>query len=92
MYKIVGSRRYERAYKRISRRKDFRQERLDQIINTLAAGKKLSAAYRDHALTGEYEGMRECHVQFDILLIYQIRDRELVLILINIGSHPELFG
>ena len=51
----------------------------------------LPAANRDHALTGNYKGMRECHIQPDWLLIYQIREEALILVLARTGSHSDLF-
>ena len=47
--------------------------------------------YRDHDLTGNYKGTRECHVEPDGLLIYEIRGDVLVLMLYRLGTHSELF-
>ena len=47
--------------------------------------------HRDHPLKGEMAGYRECHVRDDLLLVYVIRKKQLVLTLINIGTHSELF-
>lgn len=38
-----------------------------------------------------YINCKECHIEPDLLLIYQVHDKELLLLLINIGSHSELF-
>ena len=51
----------------------------------------LDAKYRDHDLTGNYKGTRECHIEPDWLLIYEIRGDVLVLMLYRLGSHSELF-
>lgn len=45
--------------------------RLFKVIDVLAAGGTLDEKYRDHALTGNYKGTRECHVEPDCLLIYE---------------------
>ena len=66
-------------------------DRLFEVIQTLAAGKKLGAEYRDHDLSGKYKGTRECHVEPDWLLIYEIREDVLVLMLYRLGTHSELF-
>jgi mRNA interferase YafQ len=66
--------------------------RLVSILNDLAVGKILPEKNRDHALTGNYAGHRECHVAPDWLLIYRINDRELILSAVRTGSHSELFG
>lgn len=52
----------------------------------------LPAQYRDHQLTGSLKDYRECHVRSDILLVYQIHQNELVLLLVDIDSHSDLFG
>lgn len=56
-------------------------------MEKLANGEILEAKYRDHALTGNYKGSRECHIEPDWLLIYET----LVLLLSRVGSHSELF-
>ena len=66
-------------------------DKLKFVINQLACGNQLEEKYRDHALTGDYKGFRECHIEPDWLLIYQIIDEELVLILSRTGSHSDLF-
>lgn len=53
---------------------------MENVIRMLAAGETLSAKYRDHALTGNYSSYRECHITPDWLLIYEIREKELLLI------------
>lgn len=66
-------------------------DKLLKIIEQLANGEPLEAKYRDHDLTGEYLGCRECHIEPDWLLIYEIFDDVLVLLLNRVGSHSELF-
>ena len=82
---------YEKSFKKLKRSGKFNETELNEVIDTLCRGEKLSVIFQDHELHGEYEGYRECHVRGDILLIYEIKDQELVLVLINIGSHSELF-
>lgn len=66
-------------------------ELLNQILKLLADGKALPEKNCDHALTGNYTGCRECHIQPDWLLIYEIADDTLFLYLTRTGSHSELF-
>ncbi len=70
----------------------FDRVKLEQIIDIIANGKKLPEKYKDHKLSGGMKDFRECHVAPDLLLIYRIIDEELVLSLINLGSHSKLFG
>lgn len=51
----------------------------------------LDINYRDHALTGNYIGFRECHILPDWLLIYKIEANTLTLALTRTGSHSDLF-
>lgn len=81
-------------------KKDYRQaikrhldiSLLDNIIRALSRGEILPAKNKDHALTGEWAGYRECHVQPDWLLVYCIEDDVLVLTLTRTGTHGDIFG
>ena len=64
---------------------------LDEIIQTLRERKPLNPKYRDHALTGDYAGLRECHVQPDWLLIYMVDGKNLILTASRTGTHSDLF-
>lgn len=64
--------------------------KLGVIINLLKDEASLPEQNRDHALTGQYVGHRECHIQPDWLLIYKVEGEFLVLV--RTGSHSELFG
>ena len=67
-------------------------DKLFEVIETLANGDTLEAKYKDHNLTGNYKGTRECHIEPDWLLIYEIYNDILVLMLTRLGSHSELFN
>ena len=66
-------------------------DKLFSVIEVLARGEMLPPQYRDHDLSGNYKGTRECHVEPDWLLIYEIQDNVLVLMLYRLGTHSELF-
>lgn len=66
-------------------------DKLFDVVERLANGEVLEAKYRDHDLSGDYKGCRECHIDPDWLLIYEIFDDVLVLLLNRVGSHSELF-
>ena len=75
--------------KRLSRAgKDI--EKLLKAVGILAEGESLPPEYRDHPLTGNFKGKRDCHIEPDWLLIYAIETDELILY--RTGSHSELFG
>ena len=64
---------------------------LMEVIEHLANGEVLDLKYRDHDLSGNYKGCRECHNEPDWLLVYEYIDDVLVLMLYRLGSHSELF-
>ena len=66
-------------------------DKLFEVIDILANGDALDAKYRDHDLTGNYKGTRECHIEPNRLLIYEIYEDVLVLMLYRMGTHSELF-
>lgn len=65
---------------------------LEHVIADLARGIPLPEKNRDHALSGNWVGHRECHVLPDWLLIYRIEEDVLVLTLSRTGSHSDLLG
>ena len=66
-------------------------EKLFEIIEKLANQEPLASKYHDHGLTGKYKGCRECHIDPDWLLIYEIIEDIMVLLLYRVGNHSELF-
>lgn len=65
--------------------------KLADIIEKLSNGEILADRHRGHDLKGDFQGFRECHVEPDLLLIYKIFDEQLVLVLVRVGSHSDLF-
>ena len=89
-YSIEYSNTYKRSYKKAQKR-GLPMNELNDAVRLLADGKKLPAKYRDHALTAQYKGCRECHIQPDWLLIYRIKKHLEILNLVDTGSHADLF-
>ena len=90
MLEVVLSNRFKRDLKRVVRRgRDTAI--LEAVVNTLAGRRPLPEANRDHALTGDWTGYRECHIQPDWLLIYRVHENELLLLLMRTGTHADLF-
>ncbi len=80
---------FKQDVKRMKQRgKDL--EKLKKVLQALVRGEKLAPKYRDHVLVGQYKGTRECHIEPDWLLIYELAESEIVLI--RTGSHSDLFG
>jgi len=94
MYQIRPTKRFLKSLVKLKRGglKQNAIVEIERVIDALASGLKLDVSYRDHQLLGELADYRECHIRGDLLLIYQIRENELVLVLIDVGSHNQLFG
>ena len=89
-YNIVITNSCKRDIKRANRQGKNIQL-LFEIVDLLSDGQKLDPKYKDHKLAGKYSGMRECHIEPDFLLIYEIKKEEIILYLARVGSHSELF-
>lgn len=88
MKRIQRTSQFKRDVKRMEKRgKDL--NKLKEVLQTLVSGEALATQFYDHVLVGQYKGTRECHVEPDWLLIYELTESELVLI--RTGSHSDLF-
>ncbi len=81
---------FKKDYKRIVKR-GYDMRLLEKVIELLANQKPLPEKNRDHQLSGDYAGCRECHITPDWLLIYEVADEELILYLTRTDSHSDLF-
>jgi mRNA interferase YafQ len=86
---IILSTVMKRDLKRVAKR-GKPLEALYQVVTLLSEKQPLPIRYRDHALTGNWIGHRDCHIQPDWVLIYQIDDDDLSLE--RTGTHSDLFG
>lgn len=89
-YEVRFTTRFKKDVK-LAQKQGKNLNKLYEIVEKLANCEKLEDKYRDHDLTGSYEGCRECHIEPDWLLIYERFDNVLVLVLNRTGSHSELF-
>ena len=88
---IVWTTRFKKDYKlAIKRHLDI--DLLDDIIRALSRGETLPPKNKDHELSGNWAGHRECHIQPDWLLVYRIDDDILVLTLTRTGTHSDIFS
>ncbi|MDJ0601584.1 MAG: type II toxin-antitoxin system YafQ family toxin [Crocosphaera sp.] len=80
--------RFKKDIKRLQKRgKDM--NKLKTVIEKLLDNQELEAKYKDHALIGNWNGYRDCHIEPDWILIYKIS--ESYLFLVRSGSHSDLF-
>ena len=91
MLKIRYRKQFKKDYKRAMKQPGHTSNQISFVIQLLASEESLPDSYRDHALTGNYTGFRECHIQPDWLLIYKVESDILTLTLTRTGSHSDLF-
>lgn len=89
-YIIKPTTKFQKDLKRIQKR-GYDISLLADIIKKLANGEPLPEKNRDHNLSGDYSGCRECHITPDWLLVYEIDNGKLILYLTRTGSHSDLF-
>ena len=88
MKRIHRTSQFKKDVKRMGKRGN-KFEDFKEVIRKLVAGESLEAKYRDHLLVGQYKGTRECHIEPDWLLIYEVNETELILV--HTGTHSDLF-
>lgn len=91
-YEVIYSNQFKKSLKKMLKQgKDL--SKLDLVIEKLAIKEQLEIKNRDHTLYDDkkYKGCRDCHIEPDWLLIYKYLDNELILLLVNTGSHSDVF-
>ena len=88
-YTLFRTNSFKKAFKKLHL---SQQELVLEIVMKLAHGESLEEKYKDHLLSGNFKGCRECHVKPDLLLVYRINENILELALVEVGSHSQLFG
>ena len=92
VYKVTATNAFKKELKVIKKRnKDLLK--LKKVVDSLANGELLEEKYKDHQLvnTSRFKNCRECHIEPDWLLVYRINNNELILVLVETGSHSDLF-
>ena len=87
---VVWTNQFKKDYK-LAMKRGLPIEELDNVIRLLAEDEPLPEKYRDHDLSGNWKGFRECHIQPNWLLIYHIFNNNLILSLARTSSHSDLF-
>lgn len=90
MLRIVPSNKFKKDLK-LAVKRGYDIKLLENVVNRLANEESLDPKYKDHTLSGDYSGFRECHITPDWLLVYQVINDELVLFLSRTGTHSDLF-
>lgn len=90
MYDIAFKNSFKKDYK-LALRRGLDEFKLEEVLLLLREKGKLPAQYKPHRLKGKYNGLWECHIQPDWLLIWDQQDNIKLVTLIRTGSHSDLF-
>lgn len=91
MLKVRFRKQFRKDYKRVIKQPGHTPKLFQDVLACPMNERLLPAKYRDHALSGDYIGFRECHILPDWLLIYKVETDILTLTLTRTGSHSDLF-
>jgi mRNA interferase YafQ len=90
MMSIEFSSRYKKSYK-LAKKRGLDVSLLDDVVRQLSEGTPLDPKHKDHQLSGNYKDFRECHIQFDWVLVYRIVRNRCELYLFDTGTHEDVF-
>ena len=90
MYQVKFTTTFKKSYK-LMKKRGLDISLLDNVIDLLRQGKQLDEKYKDHALSGNFVGFRECHIKPDWLLVYLLENDILTLTLVDTGTHSDIF-
>lgn len=88
-YTVKPTNKFQKDVKRLMKR-NYNLDKLTDVIKMLSNGEKLPEKYDDHAMTGNWKGHRDCHIEPDWVLIYRLEKDTLFLTLSRTGSHSDL--
>ena len=89
-YKVRYSGRFKKSFK-LCKRRGLNITHFETVVRLLAETGTLPSKYRPHLLTGNYAGIWECHIEPDWLLLWKQDNEELILLLLDTGSHADIF-
>ncbi len=91
-YKVFYSKKFKKNLKKMLKQGKNIEKLLD-VVDKLALKEELNEKYKNHMLKDDkyYKNCGECHIEPDWLLVYQYYEGELILVLVNTGSHSDLF-
>ena len=89
-YTVKYSTLFKKSFKKCMKR-GLNPELFKTALGILANTGELPKEYKPHPLKGNYKGCMECHLTLDWLLVWKQNDKELILVLIDTGSHSDIF-
>ena len=92
MYQIIYAQGARRALKRLRRSGSFQEAVFKELLALFMNDRSLPIHFKDHALHGDFIGYRECHLGFNLLVVYKRNEEKGIVTISEVGTHPELFG
>ena len=90
MYELIYTGQFRHSLKRCAKR-GLDINALTVVLDILRASGQLPPEYSPHKLQGKYKGCWECHIQPNWLLVWKQNDTQLYLVLVDTGTHSDLF-
>lgn len=94
MLELKRTKRFKHDFKKVAKQPFYDEKLFEYVIGELLAQRPLDESFRDHELVGSHrkiKGCRECHIKPDWLLVYKVDGDQLILYLLETGSHSDLF-
>lgn len=89
-FKLIFSTTFKKSYK-LCKKRHYDMSLLDEVLHLLETTGHLPEKYKPHILHGDLDGVWECHIASDWLLLWERQDNGLILYLMNTGTHSDLF-
>ena len=92
-YEVKYSNTFKKSLKKVTKQ-NKNLDKMFYVIEKLANKETLEPKYRNHNLIDDkyYKNCGECHIEPDWLLVYRYEENQLILLMINTGSHSEVFN
>lgn len=89
-YSIIRTNRFKKDVA-VCRRRGYDMSLLREVLLLLMKDGTVPSRFRPHKLSGRYAGLWECHLRPDWLLVWELRENEVVVVLMNTGTHADIF-
>lgn len=81
---------FKKDYK-LAQKRGYDLSEFESVVNALRNQQELDAKYKDHPLSNNWKNHRDFHLHPDLIVIYCVKEDELVLEMVRMGSHSDLF-
>jgi len=90
MYKLRVTKKFDKSFDLCAKR-GYDMNVIREAMRLLVESGELPPEYKTHKLIGKYKGCLECHLKPDWLMIWEKHENELVMLMVDTGTHSDLF-